>query len=80
MNYLGAEPTSYRREIHYFLLEYVLIEECAPSKLTCGHIFKNCKLAGRSSVALLRDRMPANYPTIALVMLTNPDNVFLSGL
>jgi hypothetical protein len=36
-------------------------------------------IAGSGSLALLRNRMPANYPTIALVMLTIPDNVFQSG-
>jgi len=32
------------------------------------HFLKNYKLTGRSSVALLRGRMPANYPTKALVL------------
>jgi len=33
MNYLGEKPARYRLEMHYFLIEYVLIEECPPSPI-----------------------------------------------
>jgi len=32
MSYLGAEPVRYRLKSYFILKEYVLIEECPPSK------------------------------------------------